>query len=97
MPHFHHSVFEPLELSDEQENVSEKIRLATAAYAAMLDLYLPPGPDKTFIMRELRTLAMWSAQALIRFADGTPRSERPAEDETLRRFDVGGIKGAREI
>ena len=60
-----------------------KLRSEFTDFAAVLDHVLPPGPDKTYIFRELRTIAMWANVALTRHADGAPRESASAkEDQT---------------
>lgn len=70
----HESTFGYLMPTDDQKATMEKGRAATKAYAAALDELIPDGPDKTFIMRELRGLAMWVNVAITRNADGSPRT-----------------------
>jgi hypothetical protein len=70
----HKSVFEYLKPTDEQVAVMAELRAKTAAYAGELDAALPEGPDKTYIMRKLREVAMWVNVCLTRQPDGTPRS-----------------------
>lgn len=69
----HHSTFEYLKPTDVQIVKMTSVRTATAAYAAHLITMLPEGPDKTYVLRSLRTLAMWANVAITRTADGTPR------------------------
>lgn len=70
----HKSVFEYLKPTDEQVAVMAELRAKTAAYAGELDAALPEGPDKTYIMRKLREVAMWVNVCITRQPDGTPRS-----------------------
>lgn len=49
------------------------IRLAAKAYCEVLEQCLPDGPDKTFIIRNHRSNAMWTNVAITRLPDGTPR------------------------
>jgi len=42
-------------------------------YAETLEELLPAGPDKTYVMRKLREVAMWANIALTRNPDGTPK------------------------
>lgn len=49
-------------------------RVAAKEYAETLELELPDGPDKTFILRKLRTVAMWANVAITRNSDGSPRT-----------------------
>lgn len=69
----HESTFEYLKPTDEQLEKMQIIRTAAKLYAAVLDQFLPQGPDKTFILRAHRSNAMWANVALTRHADGTPR------------------------
>jgi len=48
-------------------------RTAAAEYAEVLDQYVPDGPDKTYLLRKLREIAMWANVAITRNADGSPR------------------------
>lgn len=54
----------------------ERVRLSFTSFASVLMSMLPDGPDKTFILRELRTLAMWSNVTITRLPDGTPRDDQ---------------------
>jgi len=49
------------------------LRKLTAAYVDELDRVLENGPDKTYILRRLREIAMWINVCLTRTADGSPR------------------------
>ena len=70
----HPSTFEYLKPTDQQIADMNHIRLAAAEYCRMLENILPEGPDKTFIIRNHRSNAMWSNVAITRLPDGTPRS-----------------------
>ncbi len=39
-----------------------------------IDSYIPDGPDKTYVMRQLRDSAMWVNISITRNADGSPRT-----------------------
>jgi hypothetical protein len=69
----HASAFEYLKPTDEQVARMGRVREAAAAYAAVLVAELPNGADKDFVLRNLRTTAMWANIAVTRFEDGTPR------------------------
>lgn len=69
----HESTFEYLKPTDEQLLVMEKVRQAAAQYCRELERLLPDGPDKTFIIRNHRSNAMWANVAITRQPDGTPR------------------------
>jgi hypothetical protein len=52
------------------------VRQAFASVAQALDAMLPDGPDKTHVLRILRTAAMWANVAITRQPDGTPRTDQ---------------------
>ena len=68
------SLFDYLKPTDEQVGKMNTLRAAAQAYAYMLDKNLPDGPDKTYIMRSLRTVAMWANVAVTRETSGMPRT-----------------------
>jgi hypothetical protein len=51
----------------------DRCRKGFAELAVLLEEVLPPGADKTFVLRSLRTVAMWSNVCLTRGTDGEPR------------------------
>ena len=69
----HPTTFQYLQPTDAQKEAMQKVRDAAQVYAELLAATVPDGPDKTFIMRELRTVAMWANIAITRNPDGTPR------------------------
>lgn len=69
----HPSTFEYLKPTDEQMEAMGKARFAAASYAHDLDILVPRGPDKDYIMRKLREVAMWVNLAITRQPDGAPR------------------------
>lgn len=69
----HPSTYEYLMPTDEQKAQMAKAREAAAAYADVLDKIIPEGPDKTFIIRQLRSVTMWVNVAITRHLDGSPR------------------------
>lgn len=69
------STFEYLKPSHKQIDVMNGFREEFAKLADKIDRHLIDGADKTYIMRRLRTTAMWVNVALTRTADGTPREE----------------------
>ena len=76
----HSSTFEYLKPTDAQLARMDLARKASSAYATALQEILPEGPDKTYIMRHLRTTAMWCNVCITRLPDGTPRfMDEPAE------------------
>jgi hypothetical protein len=54
----HHSTFQYIKPTDEQMTTMSEARHAAAAYAAFLEMKLPSGPDKTYVLRKLREVAM---------------------------------------
>ena len=73
MTKLHETTFAYHRPSDLQVAAMEKQRRAAAAYADVLQEVLPDGPDKTYCLRTLRTVAMWANVAIDREADGRPR------------------------
>ena len=59
--------------TDEQKEAMEDVRNAAAEYAEVLEAKLPEGPDKTYTLRTLRTVAMWANISITRQPDGSPR------------------------
>ncbi len=70
----HSSTFEYLKPTEKQIDQMDKVRTAARAYCDVLQEILPDGPDKTFIIRNHRSNAMWANVAITRLPDGTPRS-----------------------
>jgi hypothetical protein len=70
----HESTFEYLKPTDEQVEQMAQVRQAAKVYAEALDAILPEGPDKTFVLRNHRSNAMWANVAITRQPDGTPRT-----------------------
>lgn len=81
MPQVHPSTFEYLKPSQKQLQDMATSRTCFARFAAELDAILPPGADKTYIFRQLRTLGMWANVSISRHADGTPRTDEDKPDE----------------
>ena len=69
----HPTTFEYLKPTDEQIATMGKVRVASANYAEILGKFLPEGPDKTYILRQVRQIAMWANVAITREPDGSPR------------------------
>lgn len=69
----HSSTYEYLKPTDEQIATMSRVREASCTYSELLEKELPEGADKTFILRNLRTNAMWANVSITREADGTPR------------------------
>ena len=69
----HPSTYEYLKPTSEQVETMAKVRAAAKAFNDVLDALLPDGPDKTFVIRNHRSNAMWANVAITRQPDGTPR------------------------
>jgi len=69
----HPSTFEYLKPTEDQTHDMAHARKATAEYAALLERLIPDGPDKTYILRKLREVAMWVNVSITRTHDGSPR------------------------
>lgn len=70
----HPSTYEYLKPTDDQMERMTRVRAAAKTYNDALDLHLPEGPDKTFVIRAHRSNAMWANVCITRLPDGTPRS-----------------------
>lgn len=70
----HPSTFDyDLKPTDRQVEKMARVRAAAKAYFDVLEAELPDGPDKTFVIRNHRSNAMWANVAITRLPDGTPR------------------------
>ena len=67
------TTFEYLKPTEQQLADMTECREASAAYAKVLQRVLKDGPDKTYLMRKHREVAMWANVCVTRHADGTPR------------------------
>ncbi len=67
------STFQYLKPTDDQMLLMGRAREAATEYAFRLDAIVPEGPDKTYLMRKLREVAMWANIAITRQPDGAPR------------------------
>jgi hypothetical protein len=67
------STFEYMKPTDTQLHQMATMRQAFRDCAASVDLLVPDGPDKTYLVRKLRECAMWANVALTRQPDGSPR------------------------
>ena len=69
----HTSTFEYLKPTDQQMDKMAHVRAAFADFTARIDQDIPEGPDKTYLLRQLRDCAMWANIAITRNPDGSPR------------------------
>jgi hypothetical protein len=70
----HSTTFDYLKPTDERTEKMAKVREAAAIYAGALLVNVPEGPDRTYLMRKLREVAMWANVAITRNPDGSPRT-----------------------
>ena len=70
----HVSTFEYLTPTDEQKQHMEVVRKAAADYASVIMAQVPEGPDRTYMLRKHREVAMWANVAITRNPDGSPRT-----------------------
>jgi len=61
--------------TEDQKYDMAACRNAAAEYAEVLDQRVPEGPDKTYLLRKLREVAMWANVAITRNHDGSPRAD----------------------
>lgn len=69
----HDSTFEYLKPTEPQMTRMLGAREAVKLYADAIEHLVPDGPDKTYILRKLREIAMWVNVAITRQPDGSPR------------------------
>ncbi len=69
----HSSTFEYLKPTDEQLENMDTVRGLFRSFVTELAEHIPDGPDKTYLMRQLRDCAMWANTAITRQPDGAPR------------------------
>lgn len=69
----HESAFLYLKPTDRQLTDMDFVREAYTNLAKVLQSNLPDGPDKTYVLRLIRTAAMWSHTTITRHQDGAPR------------------------
>jgi hypothetical protein len=70
----HPTTFDYLKPTDEQMEIMGGCREAAREYADFLEANLDDGPDKTFILRQVREIAMWVNVCVTRNADGSARA-----------------------
>jgi hypothetical protein len=69
----HNDAFLYLKPTEQQTQDMDFVREAYTNLAKVLQANLPDGPDKTYVLRLIRTAAMWSHTAITRHQDGAPR------------------------
>jgi hypothetical protein len=69
------STFDYIKPTDAQNEQMVGIRKAFKTLMDTIHPMIPEGPDKTHVIRSLRTCAMWANIAITRQPDGSPRKE----------------------
>ena len=69
----HESTFDYITPTSGQLQVLANVRAEFRLLADWLGAEIPDGPDKTYLMRQLRDCAMWANVAITRQPDGAPR------------------------
>lgn len=69
----HNSTFEYLKPTEDQLSAMSKVRQAAGIFGDILEASIPDGPDKTYLLRKFREVAMWTNIAITRQPDGAPR------------------------
>lgn len=72
----HDKTFGYLKPNDAQVDDMDVMRGAAKTYADAIETMVPDGPDKTYILRKLREVAMWVNVAITRQPDGSPRADQ---------------------
>lgn len=67
--------FDYLQPTPTQIDRMQRLRDAAKEYASVLQFTVADGPDKTYLLRKLREVAMWANVAVTRYPDGTPRKD----------------------
>lgn len=70
----HSSTFDYLKPTDEQVATMNDLRHRASVYAQAVDAAIPDGPDKTYLLRKFREVAMWVNIAITRNPDGSQRT-----------------------
>jgi len=69
----HASTFDYLKPTDQQIENMAIMRQASKAYCQAIEAMVPDGPDRTYLVRKHREVAMWINVAITRQPDGAPR------------------------
>jgi hypothetical protein len=69
----HSSTFEYLKPTEAQLTTMATFRSQAASFASVIESCIPDGPDKTYMLRKFREIAMWGNVAITRQPDGSPR------------------------
>lgn len=69
----HPSTFQYLNPTETQKGQMAEVRDEFEKFVGFLNDHLPEGPDKTYLIRQIRDSAMWANVCITREADGSPR------------------------
>jgi hypothetical protein len=69
----HETTFDYVRPTDEQMSTMAILREAAGDYAQLLEDNILDGPDKTYLLRKLREVAMWANIAVTRQTNGEAR------------------------
>lgn len=69
----HQTTFEYLKPTDDQLQSMAECRQKAGEYADLITKLIPDSPDKTYLLRKFREVAMWVNIAITRHPDGSPR------------------------
>ena len=78
----HDTTFRYLTPTDDQLKQMALARDLYMAFVERLDPLMPSGPDKTYVLRQLRDCSMWTNIAITRNADGSQRGYPRPEGTT---------------
>lgn len=70
----HSSAFQYILPTDTQKEQMQVVRNEADRFAKILMDCIPDGPDKTYLLRKHREVAMWANIAITRNPDGSPRN-----------------------
>jgi len=80
MTSLHMSTFDYFTPTTEQMATMKVLREASREYAMVIELHLPDNPDRTYLLRKLREVAMWANICATRHSDGCPRGMEMTRD-----------------
>ena len=67
------ATYEFLQPTEAQQEKIQRIRNAIRGLSEFLEQELPEGPDRTYLIRKLREVAMWANITITRDQYGVPR------------------------
>lgn len=73
----HETTFGYLQPTETEFAAMSELRAAAKAYADTIERFVYEGPDKTYLLRKFREVAMWANISVTRNPDGSPRGGSP--------------------